>query len=259
MISKILNKVFFFSILLVGAGIAFSLSDKAGSENYIQMWEIKINTTNGGVAIAILGATIFVVVVVKVLDFLHKQEGSNMLHQNLLIADKDSGKGISGAQIKINFQEGQKTYISDPNGYVKIDYLFQNKSALKFVEMEAEADGYEYVNNYRLHLEADKSLQKIELRKIKQTNKGKSAPKVIQQKSQSENSEQEEKWTELLKDTSIGNLQQFIDKHGDELPYSESIELKMLLGKYKFQRSACHSENLKNDLLAYLQKSGYKK
>jgi hypothetical protein len=225
----------------------------ASSDNYIEMWGMKVKSTNAAITTFAIMAVFFGSMVKSYFKIVHSQAASNsMVHQNMIVVDEKTGIGIPKAIIIINFQEGQKQFISGQNGNVIIEFLQSNRNMLKNVEMIVKAKGYEAPEKLKLNLNSDK-VSKVGLSKIDDSSKNKIMAEAVTSGTVIVVDEQYSKLPDIVENGTIGEIIEALENISEQMSYSKRTELNMLLGKKMLSAGDCDNQKWRDDIIKFLK------
>ena len=147
---------FFLSVLMIlaGAAIAFFIPDTE-SQNNIEFWGITFNTTNGGVAIAIVGF-IGAISLFKKAFSVPKVNGEDTPFYTITInvEDKENKSGVQGAVVKLKLPDGSKVNDSNRYGDAKFEIPSLYLDRLSSVEMTITHSSYNTLRK-KIDIETD--------------------------------------------------------------------------------------------------------
>jgi hypothetical protein len=155
MISKILDNLTWISIFMIVGGVMMAILGSTGEQIGVDFWGIKVNSSNGGVALAIVGGLLMLKPVMAALKNSSSITTENgLLYLTVIIEDKETARGIANAEILVDFLEGKKTFHTDRDGTAHLSFSPQNKLLLKSTTLSVSAGGYQAITNKKLDLEA---------------------------------------------------------------------------------------------------------
>lgn len=147
---------FFLSVLmiLVGAAIVFFIPD-AESQNNIEFWGITLNTTNSGVAIAIVGFIGAISLLKKVFPAPKVNgEAPPFYTITINVEDKGNKSGVQGAEVKLKLPDGSKVNNSNRDGDTKFEIPSLYLDQLSSVEMTITHSSYNTLRK-KIDIETD--------------------------------------------------------------------------------------------------------